>query len=491
MAYIGAPFTDRFYRFGPGSRVMESGEFSRPEEISIGAGVFIRDGYWFNLVAPGQDGSPKIVIGDGSQCNRGLNISAVNRVELERNVLIGPNVYISDTDHQYREIGIPVLSQWITSASGRVLVGEGSWIGAGAVIVGNVRIGKGSVVGANSVVVRDIPDFCVAAGTPAQIVKVYDPAIRNWIRVRNEEEAQEALRLRRLTPLLSICIPTYNRASDLEKCLDSIYDQIGDNDLIEVRVSDNASTDHTPAVAGAFASRFNNFHYSRNETNIGADPNILHVLGLGKGHFVKLQGDDDFFRPGTLIPFLHLLHRHGDCSVFHINVLHAGAVQVTTGEGMSAFLAATSIYSSFITSLVVKRKELEEVPDPGRYLGTSLNQIYLQYELLRRNPHFCILHSSMFDYAGNQPGGYNFGRVFIDGYQNVLAAFVGSGLSESDVRRDKRRVWNEFVLPYYRRLAAEGRGSMVADFESHFTRHYESEEYYAEALAILRSLKPD
>lgn len=52
-----------------------------------------------------------------------------------------------------------------------VSIGEGSYIGINAVIVGNVKIGKHCVIGANSVVTKDVPDYCVAVGSPARVIK--------------------------------------------------------------------------------------------------------------------------------------------------------------------------------------------------------------------------------------------------------------------------------------------------------------------------------
>ena len=81
------------------------------------------------------------------------------------------NVYITDCDHEYRNIKIPVIDQGIVQRGQRVSIGEGSYIGINAVIVGNVKIGKHCVIGANSVVTKDVPDYCVAVGSPARVIK--------------------------------------------------------------------------------------------------------------------------------------------------------------------------------------------------------------------------------------------------------------------------------------------------------------------------------
>lgn len=63
-----------------------------------------------------------------------------------------------------------------------VSIGDGSYIGINTVIVGNVKIGKHCVIGANSVVTKDVPDYCVAVGSPVKIVKKY--SINGWNRFK-------------------------------------------------------------------------------------------------------------------------------------------------------------------------------------------------------------------------------------------------------------------------------------------------------------------
>jgi len=102
------------------------------------------------------------------------------------------------------------------------------------------------------------------------------------------------------TPLLTIAIPTYNRAERLARLLDSIL--VESKSLpwpLEVVVSDNASTDDTPQVVSAYLSR-GSIKYRRNPTNLGFDRNLAAVVGCADGEFVWLMGDDDRVAPGFL-----------------------------------------------------------------------------------------------------------------------------------------------------------------------------------------------
>lgn len=64
-----------------------------------------------------------------------------------------------------------MIDQVIVQKGQKVSIGEGFYIGINAVIVGNVKIGKHCVVGANSVGTKDVPDYCVAVGSPARVIK--------------------------------------------------------------------------------------------------------------------------------------------------------------------------------------------------------------------------------------------------------------------------------------------------------------------------------
>lgn len=64
---------------------------------------------------------------------------------------------------------------------GGIIIDSGSWIGANSIILPGVRIGKNSVIGANSIVSSDIPDYCVAVGIPAKVIKRFDIIKKEWI----------------------------------------------------------------------------------------------------------------------------------------------------------------------------------------------------------------------------------------------------------------------------------------------------------------------
>jgi len=128
-------------------------------------------------------GNGKIVIGDDVSIGQCLHLIASKKVLIEKNVTLSANVFISDVEHDYTEIGIHVMNQKLITST--AVIGENCFIGYGAVIRAGTVLGKQCVVGANSVVKGVFPDGCVIAGNPAKIIKRYDAGSQKWERVNS------------------------------------------------------------------------------------------------------------------------------------------------------------------------------------------------------------------------------------------------------------------------------------------------------------------
>src|SRR5688572_26560403 len=94
------------------------------------------------------------------------------------------------------------------------------------------------------------------------------------------------------TPVLSVCIPTYNRAEYLRQCLDAFLPQAIRHN-VALCVSDNGSSDNTRDILDAFAKRYPLFTFRSNPLNQGIDKNIVDVVNLATTRFAWLFGDDD------------------------------------------------------------------------------------------------------------------------------------------------------------------------------------------------------
>ena len=138
----------------------------------------------YNMLVSHGDG--KIIIRENSEIGMFSRIAAVSKVEIEENVITGPNIFIADYNHKYTDIRKPIKDQGAQTKGDKpqIYIGADTWIGTNVSIVGTVSIGKHCVIGANSVVTRDIPAFSVVAGNPAKIIKRYDENISEWVVVK-------------------------------------------------------------------------------------------------------------------------------------------------------------------------------------------------------------------------------------------------------------------------------------------------------------------
>lgn len=135
-------------------------------------------------------GGGKIEVGKGATVSMFSRIGAIGYVKIGDYVAMGPNCFIADYNHEYENVDVPIKRQGVRfsamiDGSPNVVIGDGSWLGTHVVVAGNIKIGKHCVVGANSVVSKDIPDYCVAVGSPAKVVKRYNFATREWEKVLN------------------------------------------------------------------------------------------------------------------------------------------------------------------------------------------------------------------------------------------------------------------------------------------------------------------
>lgn len=138
------------------------------EDTLIGPGVALSAG-----MVPGQIciTNPVVSIGDRCLIGKGSGIVGHFSITIGNDVWTGHHVYITDQNHGYEDVSIPISQQ--SQRERAVSIGDGSWLGHGSIILPGVTIGEHVVVGANSVVTKNIPSFSVAVGSPARVIRQY------------------------------------------------------------------------------------------------------------------------------------------------------------------------------------------------------------------------------------------------------------------------------------------------------------------------------
>ena len=151
--------------FPPGT-IMNEGFIHIGEGTMIGPQVALSAG-----MVPGQDCvvNPVVRIGDRCLIGRGSGIVGHFSIDIGDDVWTGHHVYITDQNHGYDNLELPISRQSMPEQP--VRIGSGSWIGHGSVVLPGADIGEHVVIGANSVVTGRIPDYSVAVGAPARVIK--------------------------------------------------------------------------------------------------------------------------------------------------------------------------------------------------------------------------------------------------------------------------------------------------------------------------------
>ena len=122
----------------------------------------------------------------GARCLVGKSSGIVTHesIEIGDDVFTGHHVYITDASHGYEDVTLPIGRQF--GESKPVRVGDGSWLGHGVVVLPGADIGRHVAVGAGSVVTGSLPDFSVAVGSPARVVRRYVEG-EGWVRVPHDD----------------------------------------------------------------------------------------------------------------------------------------------------------------------------------------------------------------------------------------------------------------------------------------------------------------
>ncbi|MBN1269063.1 MAG: acyltransferase [Kiritimatiellae bacterium] len=191
---VGLWLRQKFYRClfrtcGRGLIIGRNVTLRRPDRISLGRnvvlgdnstldakgdtgdGIVIRDGVF---VGPGtivSTGGGSIELDEGANIGSYCRIGTLGRTRIGKKALLAAYCYVVGAGHDASRTDVPILDQPITTKGGAE-VGDGCWLGARVTVMDGTKIGRDSIVGAHAVVTEDLPEFCVAVGIPAKVVKM-------------------------------------------------------------------------------------------------------------------------------------------------------------------------------------------------------------------------------------------------------------------------------------------------------------------------------
>ncbi len=253
--------------------------------------------------------------------------------------------------------------------------------------------------------------------------------------------------------ILSICIPTYNRATYLAATIFSIACQqrfIDTND-VEIIVSDNCSTDNTQqTVLKLIEIHGGKIKYFRNQENI-LDLNFEKSLSLGSGEFLKLNNDSLKHNENSLDKMIHLIksNLHERNILFFLN----GCAEVKGNvliRDLNGFIEKVSYWGGWIGAFGIWKNDFVNMAEFSRYSKLQLVQVDVLLRLITSGKNLLINNEILFtSIAPANKGGYNLLTVFLDNYFFILSEEVKlNHLSKRIFKFEKKKILLQFICPW-------------------------------------------
>lgn len=253
--------------------------------------------------------------------------------------------------------------------------------------------------------------------------------------------------------LLSICIPTKNRANVLQQSLESLttQEEFANSNDIEIAISDNASGDHTREMVQAYVERYpGKIIYHRNSTDI-QDKNFEKSLRLGTGEFLKLANDSLKWLPGSLKAMKDVVvaARQLQPTLFFLNESRTTSQPIILTHDLNELLEQASFHITWIGGFGVWKNQLEDMHDFSRHANLQLMQTDALLRLANQTGRTIIYNLPFCQVIPTgRKGGYNIAQVFGKNYLQILKKF-GEHLSEETLKFAKRDVIEKHVLPFF------------------------------------------
>lgn len=230
--------------------------------------------------------------------------------------------------------------------------------------------------------------------------------------------------------ILTIAIPTYNRAKFLERCLNFLADQKEDfENKLEILVLDNCSTDNTSLVVEKFQQLGLRINYIKNTENIGPDLNILKCYTEAKGEYILAMGDDDALLVGAVKYIFKIISENDKIgSVFltpaNIDKINSNNVdeRVTykVFNKIQPYLNHVSYFVTFISANIVNREALNNI-DYGKYVNSNLTQVPVILNAVKiKGAINIVVDTKLLAAQEDNSGGYNFFKVFGENFNIIL-----------------------------------------------------------------------
>jgi abequosyltransferase len=241
-------------------------------------------------------------------------------------------------------------------------------------------------------------------------------------------------------PILTIAIPTYNRATYLHLCLEQFCSQISkNNEFIELIVSNNCSTDDTENVVQQFVNRYSFIRYNKQSENKGADANFVWCFNDATGKYVWIFGDDDVLLDNKLNKILNILKSVNPDILYVKGYGYRGENYLEENPTQKPILSKSMIqhfktglrfikkvhyYVTFASGSIVNKNIIPKDYNSADFIGTNLVQTSWIFETLISGKKFTVLNENIMAIKTNNTGGYKLFQTFCSDFNKIMNHYI-------------------------------------------------------------------
>lgn len=252
------------------------------------------------------------------------------------------------------------------------------------------------------------------------------------------------------TPLLSVCIPTFNRASILDRSLEVLTHNSSFNDNIEVIIVDNCSTDETPSIIKKYTEKHKNIVAYRNSKNI-QENSFVRVLSYATGEYLKICNDYTILDENCLSYIIDKINKHKEdkTPLFFLNGRATPLQEEIQCKNLDEYIMSASIFVTYLPFFGVWRDQWKKIINKHQYCQTKLPQDAWTYQIII-NYGKCIIYNQEIlkmvpeKHLGIRRG-YNWFEIFFDNYFKILSDYQNLGyISPKTIKKEKKKVFIHF-----------------------------------------------
>ena len=278
-------------------------------------------------------------------------------------------------------------------------------------------------------------------------------------------------------PLLSICIPTYNRLDVLRNTINSIYRDATPEiySLFEIIISDNSTEQNCKAVVDEFAKYGNFYYYS---TKCEGFLNSFHALSYGKGKFLKLHNNMAMLKKGALSHMIQLIEeciQNKPFLFFTDGYRLNGSIHYHST--FESFMYDASYFTSWSSGFGIWKDDFERVK------SVPLNKFFPQTSLLVTQSYkeeYWVDDVNLFITQDvPQKGGYNIFKAFSVDYLNIIKDVMEQGtISEKCYGYIKESLLFKFLsVRYFKTVIAKMDKFDYSDVDKNLKINYSRPDY--------------